>query len=220
MKSIETKYHGVKFRSKLEARWAMFFDLCGIKWEYEPKKFYWEDGTVYWPDFLLHDVEIPYTGTLDIYVEVKGHMSHKDLIKIKHFTFGDLNTIHEKLHRIVDIYFNVNKYDGLGIPSIPYPIERRLAILGDLPLIGENTNLEDIKRWIKSAYGDKSHYQRAIYSCRNIIPDEIFVNEKFLPVKTRDGLSLVPLNYLDRYSLNETFDAYQKVMDYRFNRTT
>jgi hypothetical protein len=31
-----TWYRGVEFRSRLEARWAAFFDLAGWKWEYEP----------------------------------------------------------------------------------------------------------------------------------------------------------------------------------------
>lgn len=31
-----TEYQEVMFRSRLEARWAAFFDLAGWKWEYEP----------------------------------------------------------------------------------------------------------------------------------------------------------------------------------------
>jgi hypothetical protein len=34
--AIPTLYNGVQFRSRLEARWAAFFDLCKWKWEYEP----------------------------------------------------------------------------------------------------------------------------------------------------------------------------------------
>jgi len=36
IKSHPTLYKGVKFRSRLEARWAAFFDLAGWSWEYEP----------------------------------------------------------------------------------------------------------------------------------------------------------------------------------------
>ena len=32
-KAIETKYKGFRFRSRLEARWAVFFDALGIEWE-------------------------------------------------------------------------------------------------------------------------------------------------------------------------------------------
>ena len=35
MKAIETVYRGFQFRSRLEARWAVFFDALGIKWGYE-----------------------------------------------------------------------------------------------------------------------------------------------------------------------------------------
>lgn len=48
IKAIPTTYAGVKFRSRLEARWAAFFDLCGWKWDYEPFDL---DGWA--PDFLL-----------------------------------------------------------------------------------------------------------------------------------------------------------------------
>jgi len=35
-KAHETNYSGVKFRSRLEARWAAFFDLAKWEWKYEP----------------------------------------------------------------------------------------------------------------------------------------------------------------------------------------
>lgn len=63
MKSIETEYKGYKFRSRLEARWAVFFDAAGIKWEYEPEGFVMSDGTKYLPDFYLPEY--------DWYVEIK-----------------------------------------------------------------------------------------------------------------------------------------------------
>ena len=37
LKPIPTVYKGYRFRSRLEARWAVFFDACGAKWEYEPE---------------------------------------------------------------------------------------------------------------------------------------------------------------------------------------
>lgn len=46
--AIPTKYEGVQFRSRLEAKWAAFFDLLGWKWEYEPL-----DLKGYIPDFIL-----------------------------------------------------------------------------------------------------------------------------------------------------------------------
>lgn len=64
IKAIETNYKGYKFRSRLEARWAVFFDTAGIAWEYEPEGYVLSDGRKYLPDFYL-----PRQKT---YVEVKG----------------------------------------------------------------------------------------------------------------------------------------------------
>lgn len=63
IKPIETVYNGYRFRSRLEARWAVFFDATGIPYEYEPEGFNTESGKKYLPDFYLPDN--------DIYVEVK-----------------------------------------------------------------------------------------------------------------------------------------------------
>lgn len=63
MKAIETRYAGCRFRSRLEARWAVFFDHLEIEWQYEPQGFVIGDRP-YLPDFLLTE-----TWT---WVEVKG----------------------------------------------------------------------------------------------------------------------------------------------------
>src|ERR1700744_4926102 len=63
-KVIETRYNGILFRSRLEARWAVFFDHLNIKWEYEHEGFNLE-GVYYLPDFWLPDFD------LGIYVECK-----------------------------------------------------------------------------------------------------------------------------------------------------
>lgn len=83
MKAIETEYKGYKFRSRLEARWAVFFDACGVEWEYEPEGYRLDDGMMYLPDFYLHGVD-GRSGS-DLYVEVKGQMTEKDAKKIQLF---------------------------------------------------------------------------------------------------------------------------------------
>lgn len=87
MKAIETEYKGYKFRSRLEARWAVFFDACGVKWEYEPEGFDLGDGVYYLPDFLLHNVHDRNGkgAPFDLYVEVKGQMTAEDAKKIRKF---------------------------------------------------------------------------------------------------------------------------------------
>lgn len=63
LSGIPTKYRGVVFRSRLEAKWAAFFDLLDIPWNYEP---YDLPGWI--PDFsigcegLLVEVK-PFTNT-------------------------------------------------------------------------------------------------------------------------------------------------------------
>lgn len=81
IKPIETVYKGYKFRSRLEARWAVFFDSIGIKYLYEHEGYSFDDpddieldenGELardprqiqYLPDFYLPE--------LNIHVEVKG----------------------------------------------------------------------------------------------------------------------------------------------------
>jgi hypothetical protein len=53
IKAIETVYKGYRFRSRLEARWAVFFDTLGIEWVYEPEGFETTDGYRYLPDFRI-----------------------------------------------------------------------------------------------------------------------------------------------------------------------
>lgn len=69
IKPIETRYAGCRFRSRLEARWAVLFDHLNIRWEYEPQGFE-IDGTAYLPDFLLVE-----SGT---WVEIKGDPAQLD----------------------------------------------------------------------------------------------------------------------------------------------
>ncbi len=49
---IQTSYKGYRFRSRLEARWAVFFDAKGIEYEYEPNAYQTSLGG-YLPDFYL-----------------------------------------------------------------------------------------------------------------------------------------------------------------------
>lgn len=79
--AIPTIYDGCHFRSRLEARWAVFFNTLGIRWEYEPQGYYvggmyagqdgLEDSEWYLPDFYLPDL-----GT---WVEVKGEFGDLEL---------------------------------------------------------------------------------------------------------------------------------------------
>lgn len=76
---LETRYAGCRFRSRLEARWAVFFDHLGIKWEYEPQGYVVEPNKrPYLPDFRLPE--------LDAFVEVKGDSEQLDTRLLAEFT--------------------------------------------------------------------------------------------------------------------------------------
>lgn len=57
IKAIETSYKGYRFRSRLEARWAVYFDAVGLRWEYEKEGFELPGGERYLPDFWFPDVK-------------------------------------------------------------------------------------------------------------------------------------------------------------------
>jgi hypothetical protein len=54
-------YNGIRFRSRIEAKWACLFDLMRWSWVYEPADLDW-----YIPDFLVR------LGDRQIVVEIKG----------------------------------------------------------------------------------------------------------------------------------------------------
>ncbi len=74
LQAIETTYHGYKCRSRLEARWIVFFEAMKYRFEYEPEGFefhtsfplhlrevfkgYTPKPTRYLPDFWLPQVEM------------------------------------------------------------------------------------------------------------------------------------------------------------------
>ena len=55
IRPIETSYKGYRFRSRLEARYAVFMDAMKVKWQYEPEGFELPSGK-YLPDFFLPEV--------------------------------------------------------------------------------------------------------------------------------------------------------------------
>jgi len=75
IKAIETIYNGYRFRSRLEARWAVFFDAAGIEYQYEAEGYKLSNGMNYLPDFWLPQ--------LDCWVEIKGEWpSDEDWLKM------------------------------------------------------------------------------------------------------------------------------------------
>jgi hypothetical protein len=63
LQAIPTIYKNYAFRSRLEARYALFFDSLGVAYEYEPEG-YSLHGLNYLPDFRLPEAQC--------WLEVKG----------------------------------------------------------------------------------------------------------------------------------------------------
>lgn len=55
LKPIETRYGNYRFRSRTEAKWAVFWDALGLRWEYEVEGYDLGNGLRYLPDFYIHD---------------------------------------------------------------------------------------------------------------------------------------------------------------------
>lgn len=64
MTPIQTQYNGYLFRSRIEARWAVFFDALDIKYYYEHEGFNLPNKGYYLPDFYLPE--------MGVFIEVKG----------------------------------------------------------------------------------------------------------------------------------------------------
>jgi hypothetical protein len=72
LKAIDTFYKGHRFRSRLEARWAVFFDRQGIKYNYELEGYAFDDYR-YLPDFWIPSWEV--------YLEIKPKMPTDEEMK-------------------------------------------------------------------------------------------------------------------------------------------
>jgi hypothetical protein len=110
--AIETSYAGHLFRSRLEARWAVFFNFMGIPWLYEPEGFF-VDGRPYLPDFYL-----PECG---IWIEVKGNPVGLDMDLMNHAA--------QELPIISELHPQVKNL----IATSNFEVVPRLMIVGNMP---------------------------------------------------------------------------------------
>ena len=66
MQAIETVWNGYRFRSRTEARWAVFFTSLGLTYDYEKEGFQLARNVHYLPDFYIQEWAI--------WIEIKGDM--------------------------------------------------------------------------------------------------------------------------------------------------
>jgi hypothetical protein len=88
VRPIETVYQGYRFRSRLEARWAVFFDALGVAWDYELQGFDL-GGVRYLPDFWLSTVRmwaevkpVPFTPEEVRKCELLADASERPVLKL------------------------------------------------------------------------------------------------------------------------------------------
>lgn len=203
-KPIETVYNGYRFRSRLEARWAVFFDNAGIKYEYEPEG-YESNGEMYLPDFYLPDA--------DMHVEVKGIRQgyEKEIIRLENFiVWGG------PIKQIV-ILSNIPDTSEPGLPHFPGFFWK-----GD----GVETG------WVFFAHGNVPHFSSANYrhpSIREWNLENKWHPFSILPVsdyklsvnrrntsKTIDEMTGKTFDEMMRDVNKEVFAAFEKARQARF----
>ena len=111
--AIETEFCGYKFRSRLEARWAVFFSVLGIEYKYEFEGFRVKVG----PDEFVYYLPDFYLPEYDKYIEVKGGYNAltKDWEKIT--TCIDYNST--PLSNGLIIVGDIPDYTKIGWGNIP-----------------------------------------------------------------------------------------------------
>ncbi len=119
MKVIQTSYDRYLFRSRTEARWAVFFDNLNISWEYEKEGFELEDlfvGTLFYlPDFWLPNVYAKNGQGQGVWLEIKGTIPTETEER-------KCYALEEGTHRPVFLVVGIppgNGEDGYGIVDFP-----------------------------------------------------------------------------------------------------
>jgi hypothetical protein len=110
IKAIPTQYRNLEFRSRLEARWAVWFDEMLIPWTYEPEGFI-VDGVAYLPDFYVTSIN------KGVFVEIKpkgidGNEKELALNRVKAFNGKLLLIIGNPM--LGEYSCTIGDNDGLG----------------------------------------------------------------------------------------------------------
>jgi hypothetical protein len=148
IKAIETMYNGYRFRSRLEARWAVFFNAIRMHYEYEMEGFSLPNGKSYLPDFYL-----PH---LKVYVEIKPSfdgLTENDLWK-----FDGFATNGEKQLLLIA---------GVPLSHEMYLINNHMPCLEDI--MADNFDGKDLIKEYKDCL---DNYQRTVEFATNPLSDD------------------------------------------------
>lgn len=107
IRSKITEYNGITFRSRLEAKWAAFFDLIGWEYVYEPSEI-----SGYNPDFLLKCKSEAYNTSICV-VEVKPTVFIDD--DFKKNTLKKYSDLKAHILILSDFPFTQTEYENVSI---------------------------------------------------------------------------------------------------------
>jgi hypothetical protein len=164
IKAIETSYKNYRFRSRTEARWAVWLDAMGIGWRYEHEGYNLGEYGNYLPDFVISlpcghgtfQEDTVITGYKEVFFEVKPE------------TESEINHQHEALAKLtkkdllcvygvpnygkygVILYTEYGMYEKVTDSHLHFATgrrdERELALSSDYESITLNA-LNDNERW-------------------------------------------------------------------------
>ncbi len=123
IKAKPTQYNGRLYRSRLEAKWASFFDSLNWKHEYEPF-----DLNGWSPDFLINGI---------LLVEIKPFTTYKEFVDA-----GVIDKIIKSKSAI--LYKNVNPNTDFDSPAIYEKVhgDYRVAVLGLYPFQNDTYGMQ------------------------------------------------------------------------------
>ncbi len=147
--AIETNYNGYKTRSRLEARWLYFFDLIGLKYEYESEGFKDDKTGLYY----LPDVYLP---AFNCYVEIKS--AH-----VKDTPEGD-----EAERKLSKFFGDIDQPIALILYGDPYEYEARCKCVTE-SLSGDAVGSE----WLTATFELSPYGLGVVLVCRSEYDDDL-----------------------------------------------
>lgn len=216
IKPIETRYKGYRFRSRTEARWAVFFDALGAEWEYEPEGFTLPNGKGYLPDFRIKCWGM--RGGIRkepfyLYIEVKGEMTEEDAEKIRLFCgiedlfdnlwcqqlCSDCREDHENCSLLV--WKNEGRF--------PYPV----LVVGNIPPMSSRKSVFD--SYVFKSYDEMNGVDIYPFNYQTIDGDYFAA----YPAATADGKFYLwgdDCNYINEEDVDRVYNAYCVALSARF----
>jgi len=179
IQAIETRYKGYRFRSRLEARWAVFFDALGVEWRYETEGFDLGDGLWYLPDFLLPEQQC--------WIEIKGKPpTDRELLMAKKFCLGsEEGEVHVFVGDPYSCFVEYDPYEGSYISFTTAAHESALQLYRE---VLEKHGDTYAQRYLVD-YSDRSADEKDEYGIVDTWPEGGWVFTNF---STEEGIFLMP----------------------------